>query len=441
MSSSAPARDLPHALGGRALGLDFGTTNSVAAIATGQTSDLVTFTGAQATGAVFRSALCFWHDNDVKGGLAHEAGPWAIAEYLEYPQDSRFLQSFKSVAASPIFEQASVFDKRYKFEDLGQRFLERMVAHAGGSLDNRPERIVVGRPVEYAGARPDEALARKRYDAMFAGFGIDLHYVYEPLGAAFSYASGLTQPATIMVADFGGGTSDFSLVRVAEPGAARRCTPLGSAGIGIAGDRFDYRIVDRLVLPMLGKGGLYRSFGKELEIPRSYFADFADWSRLALMRNRRTMDELAQLQRNAVDPIAIGRMIAVIEHELGYPLYDAVGRLKRELSQAERAHFHFAAEGLEIEADVSRADFEAWIADDIARIEATVDRALAKADVAPDEIDRVFLTGGSSLIPAIRAIFDRRFGAERIATGNELTSIAHGLALIGQEEDLASWAA
>jgi len=441
MSSSAPARDFSHAPGGRALGLDFGTTNSVAAIATGQTSDLVTFNGAQATGAVFRSALCFWHDNDVKGGLAHEAGPWAIAEYLEYPQDSRFLQSFKSVAASPIFEQASVFDKRYRFEDLGQRFLERMIAHAGGNLDDRPERIVIGRPVEYAGARPDEALARQRYDAMFKGFGIDLHYVYEPLGAAFSYASGLTQPATILVADFGGGTSDFSIVRVAEPGAARRCEPLGSAGIGIAGDRFDYRIVDRLVLPMLGKGGLYRSFGKQLEIPRSYFADFADWSRLALMRNRRTMDELAQLQRNAVDPDAIGRMITVIEHELGYPLYDAVGRLKRELSQAQTAHFHFSAQGLEIEADVDRADFEGWIADDIARIEATVDKALAKAGTAPDAIDRVFLTGGSSLIPAIRAIFDRRFGADRIATGNELTSIAHGLALIGQEPDLTSWAA
>src|SRR5690606_26503862 len=99
-----------------------------------------------------------------------------------------------------------------------------------------------------------------------------------------SYASRLTKPATILVADFGGGTSDFSIVRVAAPGARRRCEPLGSAGIGIAGDTFDYRIVDHLVLPMLGKGGTYASFDKQLEIPRSYFADFADWSRLALMR-------------------------------------------------------------------------------------------------------------------------------------------------------------
>ncbi|HWJ70142.1 MAG TPA: Hsp70 family protein [Sphingobium sp.] len=423
----------------RALGLDFGTTNSVAAISAGQQSDLVDFTGAAATGAVFRSALCFWHDDEVKGGIAHEAGPWAIAEYLDFPQGSRFIQSFKSVAAMAMFEHATVFEKRLRFEELGQMFLARMIAHAGGKLDQRPERIIIGRPVEYAGSRPDEALARQRYDAMFKGFGTDIRYVYEPLGAAFSYASQLTQAATILVADFGGGTSDFSIVRVAAPGAAQRCVPLGSAGIGIAGDRFDYRIVDQLVLPMLGKGTSYRSFDKLLEIPRSHFANFADWSRLALLRNRRTLAELARLQKAASDPAAIGRMIAVIEQELGYALYDVVGALKRTLSQADSAHFQFKADDLTIEAEVTRADFERWIAPDIASIEATVDKALAQAGVGLDAIDRIFLTGGSSLIPAIRAIFERRFGTDRIAVGGELTSIAHGLALIGQEEDLAAW--
>ncbi|WP_031298208.1 Hsp70 family protein [Sphingobium lactosutens] len=425
----------------RALGLDFGTTNSVVALAAQGESHLVNFAGARATGAVFRSALCFWHDEDAKGGLAHEAGPWAIAEYMDYPEDSRFLQSFKSVAASPIFESASVFEKRFRFEELGQMFLARMIAHAGGTIDARPDRIIVGRPVEYAGSRPDEALARRRYDAMFAGFGSEIYYVHEPLGAAFSYASRLDRAATILVADFGGGTSDFSIVRVEAPGAERRATPLGSTGIGIAGDRFDYRILDHLVLPMLGKGGGYRSFGKTLEIPRSYFADFADWSRLALMRNRRTMEELARLQKAADDPVAIGRMMTVIEKELGYPLYDAVGALKRALSSQETATFRFSGGGLEIEEQVSRAQFETWIAPDIKRIEAMVDAALKKANVAPDAIDRVFLTGGSSLIPAIRRIFATRFGEARLATGGELTSIAHGLALIGEEANLAQWAA
>jgi len=425
-----------------ALGLDFGTTNSVVALADGcGGSELVEFAGDDATGAVFRSALCFWEEERAWQGIAHEAGPWAIAEYLQSPLDSRFVQSFKSVAASASFERALIFNRPYRFEDMGRLFLQRLVAHAGGRLDTRPRRVIVGRPVEYAGARPDPELARRRYDAMLEAFGAEIYYVHEPLGAAHSYAARLTEPATILVADFGGGTTDFSIVRVAEPGAPRRCVPLASSGIGIAGDRFDYRIVDRLVLPLLGKGGRYRSFDKLLEIPGGYFADFADWSRLALMRNRRTLDELRRLQRDAVDPEPIGRMIALIEHEQGFPLYDAVGRLKRALSDAEEADFTFRSDGVEISASVRRADFERWIADDLHRIEAAMDAALARAQAAPETIDRVFLTGGSSMIPAIRALFARRFGSERIATGGELTSIAHGLALIGEEDDPAEWAA
>jgi hypothetical chaperone protein len=425
-----------------ALGLDFGTTNSVVALADGAGGTrLVEFGDDGGRDAVFRSALCFWEEERGWNGIAHEAGPWAIDEYLQSPLDSRFIQSFKSVAASPLFERAMIFNKPFRFEDMGRLFLQRLVAHSGGALDALPQRIVVGRPVEYAGARADPALARQRYDAMLEAFGTEIYYVHEPLGAAHSYASRLTEPATILVADFGGGTTDFSIVRVAEPGAERRCVPLASSGIGIAGDRFDYRIVDRLVLPLLGKGSNYRSFDKLLEIPGGYFADFGDWSRLAMMRNRRTLDEIRRLQRDAERPELIARMIALIEHEQGFPLYDAVGKLKRALSGSDHAEFHFAGGGIEIGADVRRADFEQWIADDLTRIEAAMDQALVRAGTAAADIDRVFLTGGSSLIPAIRALFDRRFGTERIATGGELTSIAHGLALIGEESDPAEWAA
>ncbi|WP_298810970.1 Hsp70 family protein [uncultured Sphingomonas sp.] len=423
----------------QAVGLDFGTTNSVVAVSDDARTPPRLLTLDPATdGAVFRSALCFWQDEDARGGLMVEAGPAAIREYLDYPDGSRFLQSFKSVAASASFDTAPVFNKRFRFEELGQTFLDRLAEHAGGALD-RPQRLVVGRPVRYAGARPDPAVARERYDAMFAGRAAEVHYVYEPLAAAFSYATWLSEPATLLVADFGGGTSDFSVVRVEEAGAARRCLPLGHAGVGIAGDRFDYRIVDRLVLPMLGKGGSYRSFDKVLEIPGGYFADFADWSKLALMRNRRTLGELERLQRSAIDPDAIGRMIALIEHELGFPLYDAVARLKRDLSSADRAEFRFAGGGLDIADTVTRADFERWIADDVARMAASVDDALADANVAPAAIDRVFLTGGTSLVPAVRRLFEQRFGADRIVSGGELTSIAHGLALIAQQDDLSAW--
>ena len=188
-------------------------------------------------------------------------------------------------------------------------------------------------------------------------------------------------------------------------------------------------------MPLLGKGGSYRSFGKTLDIPGGWFADFADGSRLAMMQSRRTLDELRRLQRDAVAPEQIGRMIALVENEHGFPLYDAVSRLKRALSDDDRGEFRFSGGGVEIAVEVRRSAIEEWIAKDLRRLDA----ALAKAGMNPAGIDKVFLTGGSSLIPAIRAVFDRRFGTERIATGGKLTSIAYRLALIGAERDPAEW--
>jgi hypothetical chaperone protein len=418
-------------------GLDFGTTNSVAAVARGSENppQLVAIGGSE---AIFRSALCFWEDDAVRGGVAMAAGPAAIREYLEAPSDSRFLQSFKSVSANASFESAPVFSRRYRFEDLGRLFLDQLTAQTGGQL-SRLDRVVIGRPVHYAGPRPDPALARQRYDAMFRGFAPEIYYVYEPLAAAFSHASCLSKPATLLVADFGGGTSDFSVVRVAEPGAARRCLPLGHAGVGIAGDRLDQRIVERLVLPMLGKGSQYHSFGKLLDIPGGFFNDVSDWSKLALMHNRRTLDELERLRRAAVQPQLIGRLIALVEQELGFSLYDAVGRLKRALSEAEQAIFQFSADEFEIETEVTRTDFEQWIRPDLARMSDAVDAALTIAGVGEQAIDHVFLTGGTSLVPGVRALFTHRFGAGRIMSGAELTSIAQGLALIAQEDDPTPW--
>ncbi|WP_299307121.1 Hsp70 family protein [uncultured Croceicoccus sp.] len=424
----------------RAIGIDFGTTNSVVAgIAQDGAPSLVDFAAPGGSASVFRTALCFWQDEVVPGAVAHEAGPWAISEFLDFPQGSRFLQSFKSLAASRLFDFTNIFGKRLEFEDLGHVFLDHLLHHGGDALAALPDRIVIGRPVRYAGARPDPELARARYDAMFARLGRAVHYVYEPLGAAYGFASRLNAPANVMVADFGGGTSDFSIVRLQPAGSRQPSVPLGSAGIGIAGDRFDYRIMNHLVLPLLGKGGTYRSFDKTVDIPATYFHDFSDWSRLSLMRNRRTLDELNKLQRGATDPAAIDRMIAVVENELGYGLYETVGSVKRMLSTQTHGRFQFEGPGLSIDADIARSDFENWIAPDLAEIEATVDRALAKTKLSARDIDQLFLTGGSSLIPAVRCLFERRFGEERIAAGNELTSIAHGLALIAQADDLDQW--
>jgi hypothetical chaperone protein len=207
----------------------------------------------------------------------------------------------------------------------------------------------------------------------------------------------------------------------------------------VAGDAFDYRIIDRLVSPELGKGSSYESDGKVLPVPNRYFSAFARWDQLALMRASRDMREIRSLLREAVEPEKIARLIETLDENYGYVLYRAVSRLKEALSAETAAEFRFEAGSIRIVRDVKRTEFEGWIAPELSQIETAVDAALAEAKLAPEGIDRVFLTGGSSLVPAVRAIFHRRFAAERIETGAELESIASGLALIGRERDLGRW--
>jgi hypothetical chaperone protein len=215
--------------------------------------------------------------------------------------------------------------------------------------------------------------------------------------------------------------------------------PLGHAGIGVAGDAFDYRFIDEVVSPQLGKGGEYESFGKVLPMPKSYYANFARWNQLAMMKTSGELKELHKLARLASDPEALHRFIAIVENDLGFLLYRAVSRAKEELSAQERTEFSFRHDDIDIRRSIRRADFEAWIRRDVDRIAGTVDEALANAGMTAAGIDQVFLTGGSSFIPAIQRIFIDRFGADRIASGDQFESIAYGLALIGQSANLDDW--
>ena len=426
------------------IGIDFGTTNTVVALSDADgVAHLATFDAVEGQTTTFRSALSFQTHPGVDGQPPErvvEAGPWAIAAYVEDPLETRFIQSFKTFAASAAFTETRIDNKRYAFEDLLAAFLLRLRHHAGEALDAMPPAVVVGRPVTFAGGNPDEALALGRYQAAFQRLGFtDIRYAHEPVGAAFYFARKLTQDATVLVADFGGGTSDFSIIRFERTGDGLRSTPLARSGVGVAGDAFDYRIIDQLVSPELGKGGLYRSVGKQLPIPQRYYSAFARWDQLALLRASRDMRDIRALARTALEPEKIERLIEVLDDNHGHDLYRAVSALKMALSASETATFRFHAGDVHIEKPVARTDFEGWIAPELAAIEGAVDQAMARAGLAPDGIDRVFLTGGTSFVPAVRAIFQNRFGQDRIETGGEFESIAAGLALIGREPDLDLW--
>lgn len=423
------------------IGIDFGTTNTVVALSDGTgPAQLVRFAAPEGELFAYRSAISFHAPPERPSDRTVESGPWAIEAYVEDPLETRFIQSFKSFSASSSFTETQILGRRYQFEDLLSAFLLKLRDHAGADLASLPERVIVGRPVVFAGNFPDEDLALSRYEAAFQRLGFkEVLYAYEPVGAAFFFARELTEDTTVLVGDFGGGTSDFSIIRFHRENGEIASTPLGRSGVGVAGDAFDYRIIDQVVSPELGKGSSYTSFGKTLPIPNRYYSTFARWDQLALMRASREMREIRRLVRDAVEPDKLARLVEVLDENHGYLLYRAVSRLKEALSSQTEAEFRFEAGDISIVRTVARAEFEAWITPELTLIEGAVDRALAEANLAPDQIDRIFLTGGSSLVPAVRDIFHRRFDSHRIETGSELESIASGLALMGRERDLGRW--
>ena len=419
------------------LGLDFGTTNSVAALLQPDGSiQTARFTHGGETETVCRSAISFFNQ---RGATLAEVGPWAVDRYLADPMDCRFLQSFKTFAASPSFQSTAIHGRAWRYEDLMAAFVGKMLSQSEPPLE-ATRRLVIGRPVAYAGHAPDPALAQTRYLSALAKCGIEeVHFVYEPVAAAYYFAQRLKKDATVLVADFGGGTSDFSIVRFRLGKQELQAVPMARTGVGLAGDRFDFRIIDHVVSPRLGKGSRYKSFDKMLDFPAHYFANFAAWHQLAIMKSGPTLRELRQLARASDQPDELEMLITIIEEDLGYPLYRAVSETKLALSHDEEARLSLDSMGVKIEAQVTRADFERWIEPDLQRIDRAVEAALAEAGLAAKDIDKVFLTGGTSFVPALRARFAARFGAERLETGDQLLSIAYGLALIGADDDISRW--
>ncbi len=419
------------------LGIDFGTTNTAIAIAdeAGVVRTAHFPVDGQMTSS-FRSVLCFADDEEHGSRrLQTSAGPQAIIDYVELGSEARLVQSIKTFLSSRAFQQTSIFGVTHSLEDLIAILLRHLKMASKGSVGALPSRVVAGRPVHFAGDRPDEELAVQRLDAAFklAGFN-EVSLAFEPLAAAYFYASRLEQPEICLIADFGGGTSDFSVVRF-EPGSdGPSTTPLGHAGIGIAGDTFDYRIVQHVVCPLLGKNSTYRSFGKQLAMPRHYYTQFERWHHLSLLRNPRTLREIREIRRTSNEPELLTHLLHIIESELGFHLYQAISKTKLALSHSERAIFKFCHAPVEIEATIDREHFESWIAVDLRSIVDTMEKALSNADMRSENISKVFMTGGTSLVPAVRAQFEKAFGAERLAYGDEFLSVAAGLALIHRAE-------
>jgi hypothetical chaperone protein len=415
------------------LGLDFGTTNSAVAIVgpDGQPILATYADGAERT-ATFRSILYVDPEAPGESGLPPRvsAGPAAIHAYLETGGRGRLIQSVKSHLASRRFTATSLFGVQYRLEDMIALLLRplRLAAREqlGAAVDGP---VTVGRPVRFAGAHApeDDAFAcdRLRHAVEQAGFG-PVTFELEPLAAAHRYRQRLDHDELVLIGDFGGGTSDFSLVRLGPSTS----DILGVEGVARAGDAFDARLIRHVAAPGLGLGSLRRTpFGRELPMPTWIYEDVERWDRLSFLKTRETQETLRTLEHEALEPEKIAALRHLVEDDLGFHLHGAVERTKRALSVAAEADFAFRDPPVELAAHVARAAMEEWIAPELEAIAACVDCVLAAGGVAARDVDVVFLTGGSAFVPAVRAIFAERFGAERLRGGEELTTVATGLAL------------
>jgi len=436
MSSRAPQTDKG------AVGIDFGTTNSSIALA--DSSDQVRLANFPYLGSLtdsYRSLLYLQRvREDGVNRLQSWTGPEGIEHYLSADVKGRLIQSLKSFLSSRTLQGTEVFGRRYTLEELIARILRDLRAKAEHQFGIKAGSAVVGRPVHFVGAetQEDDVYAEGRLRSAFELAGYEsVGFEMEPVAAAHYYQSMLDHDELILIGDFGGGTSDFSLVHVG-PTVRRRESASGSivgnAGVGIAGDAFDAKIIRHLVSPALGAGSHLRSLGKILPVPNWVYIRLERWHHLSLLRGRDVLAMLRGVHAQSLEPEKIGALIHFIKEDLGFHLHRAVQKVKSDLSNAAEATFQFSDGFVDLAATVQRATFEEWISEELEKIAGCVDSLLTSSGVLPKDVDMVFLTGGSSFVPAVRRIFETRFGKQRIRGGNEFTSVARGLALKAMAE-------
>ena len=418
----------------QAIGLDFGTTNCALALAKpDRTVQLAQFGGT----STFRSILYFDdEESPAKGNPRIIAGPEAIQHYLNARSPGRLIQSMKSYLASRLFNKTQILGRTYTLEELIGVILRELRKAAEEQFGNLGTTLVAGRPVHFSGTKDDSdndfALNRLRVALHKAGFE-DVNFLPEPVAAAYKYQRQLDHDELVLIADFGGGTSDFSLVhlKTSSNGTQSQTEVIGTDGVGIAGDSFDSKLVRNLVAPMLGLGSMYKTqFGKVLPVPNWLFEHLERWHYLSFLKTRKNMELLKQIRFDALAPEKIAALIDLVDHDLGYRLYQSIEQTKCALSVESQTGFRFDEAALAIEKAVTRSEFENWIAPESVQINRCIDRLLAKCNITAKEVDAIFMTGGSSFVPAIRRLFEEKFGEDTpIRAGQEFTSVAEGLAI------------
>ena len=414
MSFSTPAR---------ACGIDFGTSNStVGWFRPGQDSLL-----PLEDGKITLPSVIFFNTEERRPVY----GRLALHEYLE-GYEGRLMRSLKSLLGSKLLKtETTVLGSALPFKDLLGFFIGELKKRAEAQAERPFEEVVLGRPVFFVDDDPAaDQEARNTLVAVAHKLGFkDVSFQYEPIAAAFDYESNLDREELVLIVDIGGGTSDFSLVRLAHERhhlAERQDDILATGGVHIGGTDFDKQLSLAGVMPLFGYGSRMKS---DAFMPTSYHLNLATWHTINAVYAQKTQLALQNMRYDIVDATGIDRLFGLIEQRAGHWLAMQVEESKIALSEQDARPIDLSRVEPGLVAELTRPLFENAIEPLLERIRASLTQLLADAGVAADQVDTLFFTGGSSGVPALRQSVAAMLPKARSVEGNTFGSIGSGLAI------------
>ncbi|HEY6632389.1 MAG TPA: Hsp70 family protein [Rhizobiaceae bacterium] len=405
-------------------GIDFGTSNSTVGLIENGRPRLVPLEGDHVT---LPSAVFFnYEDNGTY------LGRQAIGQYTD-AVEGRLMRALKSVLGSSlVHEKTRLKTRSIAFTDIIGIFLghlkEKLESHAGEAVDT----VVLGRPVQFVdddAAADADAQAELEKAARRQGFQ-HIDFQFEPIAAALDYEQSVTREELALIVDMGGGTSDFSIVRVSPERAAsidRKDDILANRGIHIGGTDFDRLASLAHVMPELGY--LTATKDGKRNLPAGYFVDLATWQRINLLYTAKAKTDLRQMRYEAARPDLVDRLMDVVEHRYGHALAGLVERAKIALTDQEQASVAVDLTDARFSAGIAREGFEETIRGEVDRVAATVAQTIADAGLKPEDITAAFLTGGSTAIPLARRTILSLVPEAAVVEGDVFGSVGLGLAL------------
>lgn len=412
--------------------IDFGTSNSLLAAATKE--ELFPPLALDPDGkdpTILRSVLYFPDESKCFFGEA------AIREYVNHDMEGRLLRSVKKFLPMRSFVGTFVRDRAFYLEDIIATFLGEMRRRANARTGRDVDAVLLGRPARFSADDAEDTYAegRLRTAAERAGFR-HIAFCPEPLAAAHEFTAQITEPKIVFVADFGGGTSDYSVIRL-DPKAKQQVEVLAIGGVSVAGDALDGSLMRGRIARHFGAEVQYKvPFGSNvLTMPKHLMEKICSPADISVLRERDTQEFFRNVRSWSLGPDdreKMDNLFSLIHDQIGFAVFEKIEAVKRALSDDEAATFAFSYSDMDLREEITRPQFEEYATLALTRILKSMDDTLAAAGVKPADVDLVCATGGTAKVFALRAALTARFGEAKIQQHRNFHSIVYGLSRVAQ---------